>query len=178
MLQAGDPVARAAIVKRRLDEGENLFGILHHMTVGIDVVVRHSASFVSPHTLTPHGRTTITSLNLSHRGTYPGWSCSPRTARWASWMCTLLNLQEVSLGLVRQSMTWSALPHHAMKPRTLLVCKLLIPPVPLVFLWSPNAVAWGPPGEEDALVYWAVLPPSITSSDPVMKDDSSEARYR
>ena len=26
--------------------------------------------------------------------------------------------------------------------------------------------------------YWAVLPPSITSSDPVMKDDSSEARYR
>ena len=24
--------------------------------------------------------------------------------------------------------------------------------------------------------YWAVLPPSITSSDPVMKDDSSEAR--
>lgn len=33
------------------------------------------------------------------------------------------------------------------------------------------------PGEPDLLPYhWAVRPPSITSSEPVTKDDSSEAR--
>src|SRR6266571_1021599 len=84
MIQAGNPVARAAIVKRRLDESENVVGILHHMTVGIDVVVRHSASFCGLHTLTPNGLATITSLNVSHLGGHKNWrrSCaSPRRCR-------------------------------------------------------------------------------------------------
>src|SRR5262249_54915560 len=63
MIQARNPVARAAIVKRRLDESENVVGILHHMTVGIDVVVRHTTSFCGLQQLTPNGLTISTSLN-------------------------------------------------------------------------------------------------------------------
>jgi hypothetical protein len=45
MIQAGNPVARAAIVVRRFDEAQDIFGIFHDMTVGIDVIVRHISSF-------------------------------------------------------------------------------------------------------------------------------------
>jgi hypothetical protein len=38
----------------------------------------------------------------------------------------------------------------------------------------PAAASWQL--RDNGPTYWAVLPPSITLSDPVMKDDSSEAR--
>ena len=48
---------------------------------------------------------------------------------------------------------------------------------------SINQEIWMEPGAADEYAdrrasYWAVMPPSITSSEPVTKDDSSEAKNR
>jgi hypothetical protein len=44
MIQAGNPIARAAIVERRFDKLQQVLGIFHHMSVGIDVTIAHKAS--------------------------------------------------------------------------------------------------------------------------------------